>query len=328
MKYFKLYADTVFKAFGSRVKIWLTFNEPDEFCNGYESDGFPPMINKPGVGSYQCAHNVLLAHAAAYHLYKKSYAADQRGMIGITLDGRFYYPKDLTVDQSVAERALNFETGWFAHPIYSQAGGYPQVMIDEVNERSKREGRPWSRLPEMSERSKKYIQGTADFLGYNYYSSRLVEFDSSAFDPTARPSRFKDSRIICSINDKWKRAKSEWLYSVPEGLRGLLNWLKKEYDSIPVLITENGWSDDGELDDDDRIDYLKSHLIAISKAISEDNCNVIGHTTWSIIDNFEWLKGYSEKFGLHAINMTSPAKERIPKKSVGFLRDVIANGFV
>lgn len=328
MKYFKLYADTVFRTFGSRVKIWLTFNEPHDFCVGYGSSEFPPMVNKPGEGLYQCAHNVLLAHAAAYHLYKKTYAADQKGLIGISLDGRFYYPKDSSVDQSVVERALNFETGFFAHPIYTETGGYPQVMIDEIDSRSKREGRPWSRLPEMSERTKNYIKGTADFLGYNYYSSRFVELDTSDYDPTATPSCSSDARIIYSIDKSWKRAKSEWLYSVPEGLRGLLNWFKKEYKNIPVLITENGWSDDGELEDDGRIEYLKLHLTAVSKAINEDGCNVIGHTTWSIIDNFEWTRGYTEKFGLHAINMTSPGKERIPKKSVGFLRDVIANGFV
>jgi beta-glucosidase/6-phospho-beta-glucosidase/beta-galactosidase len=328
MKYFKLYADTVFKEFGPRVKIWLTFNEPNEFCNGYESTQFPPMINKPGVGAYQCAHNVLLAHAAAYHLYKKTYAADQKGMIGITLDGRFYLPKNSSVDQSVVDRALNFETGWFAHPIYSDVSGYPQVMIDEIDARSKREGFPWSRLPEMSERTKDYIKGSADFLGYNYYSSRFVELDPSDYDPTAPPSHYRDSRIIYSIDPKWKQAKSEWLYSVPEGLRGILNWIKNEYKNTPVLITENGWSDNGELEDDGRIEYLKSHLTAVSKAISEDSCNVIGHTTWSIIDNFEWMRGYTEHFGLHAINMTSSGRERIAKKSVGFLRDVITNGFV
>jgi beta-glucosidase/6-phospho-beta-glucosidase/beta-galactosidase len=114
----------------------------------------------------------------------------------------------------------------------------------------------------------------------------------------------------------------------PVGLRGILNWFKMEYNNIPVLITENGWSDNGELEDNDRIEYLKSHLTAVSKAISEDNCNVIGHTTWSIIDNFEWLRGYSEHFGLHAVNMSSPGKERIAKKSAGFLRDVIRNRFV
>jgi beta-glucosidase/6-phospho-beta-glucosidase/beta-galactosidase len=223
MKYFKLYADTVFKTFGDRVKVWITFNEPDEFCNGYESTSFPPMINKPGVGPYHCGHNVLLAHAAVYHLYKKTYAADQQGMIGISLDGRFYYPKTPSVDDSVAVRALNFETGWFAHPIYSKTGGYPQVMIDEIDERSKREGLPWSRLPEMPERTKKFIKGTADFLGYNYYSSRYVEFNSADYDPTVPPSRFTDARIMYSVDPKWKRAKSEWLFSVPEGLNSLFN---------------------------------------------------------------------------------------------------------
>jgi len=226
------------------------------------------------------------------------------------------------------QRAIQFDIGWFSHAIFSDEGGYPSVMVDEINERSQRERRPWSRLPEMTERVKKYIKGTADFLGYNYYSSRMVQLNTSDYDPNAEPSQASDARIIFSTKKDWKRAKSTWLYSVPEGLQDALKWFKKEYNNPKVLITENGWSDDGELEDNDRIDYLKSHLTAVSKAINDDGCNVIGYTTWSIIDNFEWLRGYTEKFGLFAINMTSPKKERIPKKSAGFLKEVLKNRLV
>ena len=60
-----------------------------------------------------------------------------------------------------------------------------------------------------------------------------------------------------------------------------------------MIITENGWSDDGELEDHGRIDYYKTHLTEILKAIVEDECNVKGFTAWSVIDNFEWLRGYT-----------------------------------
>lgn len=60
-----------------------------------------------------------------------------------------------------------------------------------------------------------------------------------------------------------------------------------------MFITENGWSDDGELEDVGRIEYLRGHLQAVLDALLRDRCNVIGHTTWSIIDNFEWMKGYT-----------------------------------
>lgn len=287
-----------------------------------------PLIKSPGVGEYLCGHHLLLAHAAAYHLYKDNYANDQRGMIGITLDGRFYYPQDSSVGDDIVQRAVNFDIGWFAHPIYSEEGGYPKVMVDEIDARSKKEERPWSRLPHMSDEIKEYIRGSADFLGYNYYSSRLVQLNSSEFDPNIEPSWLSDSRMIYFTDPSWKRAKSPWLYSVPQGLHDALVWFKNQYNNPAVIITENGWSDDGGLVDDERIDYLKSHLTAISKAINEDGCNVKGYTTWSIIDNFEWLKGFTEHFGLYAVNLTSPGKERIAKKSAGFMRDVIKNRFV
>lgn len=70
------------------------------------------------------------------------------------------------------------------------------------------------------------------------------------------------------------------------------SWIRTEYNNPEVLITENGWSDDGELNDVGRIDYLKGHLRATLDAIN-DGCNVTAHTTWSIMDNFEWMRGYS-----------------------------------
>lgn len=290
---------------------------------GYSTGTSPPLITLRGTGEYLCAHHVLMAHAGAYHVYKNHFKNDQRGMVGITLDSRFYFPKNPT-DGDIVDRAMNFELGWFAHPIYSKSGGYPQVMIDEIDERSKREGRPWSRLPKMSNELQKFIHGTADFLGFNYYSSRYAQLNTSDYDPHSKPTIYDDARIITSIDPAWKRAKSSWLYAVPQGLHDALVWIKKQYANIPVLITENGWSDDaGQLNDDDRIEYFQSHLMAVALAINVDKCNVIGYTAWSIIDNFEWRKGFSERFGIYYVNITSDNKERVAKKSAGFWRDVI-----
>ncbi|XP_070509064.1 myrosinase 1-like [Chironomus tepperi] len=329
IKYFKLYAYTLYKNFGTRVKIWITFNEPFESCvEGYSYGSSPPLITLRGVGEYMCAHHVILAHAAAYETYKTHFKQDQRGMVGITLDSRFYFRKNPQDPQDIIDRFMNFELGWFAHPIYSKSGGYPQVMRDEIDERSKKEGRAWSRLPEMTEDIKNFVRGSADFLGFNYYSSRYAELDTSDYNPSSNPTITDDSRIRTSIDPSWKRAKSSWLYSVPQGLHDALVWIKDQYDNVPVLITENGWSDDGQLDDNGRIEYFRDHLIAVAKAISVEKCNVIGYTAWSIIDNFEWRKGFSERFGIYHVNVTSPTKERTAKKSAKFMKDVINNRFI
>ncbi|CAO1305237.1 unnamed protein product [Diamesa hyperborea] len=304
VEYFKTFADVLYDKFGSRVKRWITFNEPFNLCvEGYGLGTWAPMIKSPGVGEYLCGHYLLEAHAAAYHLYKKKYFKKYHGEVGIVLDSRYFYPNDSRVDKHDIHRAQEYRLGWFANPIFSAEGGYPQVMIDEIAKKSIQEGRPWSRLPVMSKDLKKSLLGSSDFLGFNYYTSRMFALKNYS-EPLEPPSWDKDNGYITFPNIKWPRGKSDWLYSVPEGLRDLLNWMKTNYNNPPVFITENGWSDAGTLEDNGRIEYYKHHLKAVSKAIYEDKCNVIGYTVWSLLDSFEWIQGFTEKFGIFSVNLT------------------------
>ncbi|XP_055550374.1 myrosinase 1-like [Wyeomyia smithii] len=329
VQYFKIYADTLFRYFGDRVKVWITHNEPWDFCvTGYGSGTEGPLVHAPGVGEYLCAHHVLLSHATVFHLYDEKYRKEQAGSVGITLSGRFFYPANSKTGPDVVDRALQYQLGWFAHPLFSGAGGYPPLMVQEIADHSLRENRTMSRLPEMSDEIKQFIRGSADFLGYNYYSSRLVELDKRDYNESSPPSVEKDTGVLYSVDRSWKRAKSSWLYVVPKGLRGVLNWFKKEYNNPPVLITENGYSDDGQLEDHERIDFYRSHLTQLLDAILIDKCNVFGFTTWSIVDNFEWLRGYSEKFGLYHVNFSSSNRERVPKLSSKFFKTVIQSGTI
>ncbi|XP_053681595.1 myrosinase 1-like [Sabethes cyaneus] len=325
VRYFEIYADTLFRYFGDRVKTWITHNEPWDFCvTGYGSGTEGPLVHAPGVGEYLCAHHVLLSHAAAFHLYDSKYRKEQSGQVGITLSGRFFYPANAGTGPDVIDRALQYQLGWFAHPLFSKAGGYPPIMVQDIADHSLREGRTMSRLPLMSDELKQTVQGSADFLGYNYYSSRLVELDKREYNESGPPSVEKDAGLVYSVDRSWKRAKSSWLYVVPEGLRGVLNWFREEYDNPPVFITENGYSDDGQLEDHERVDYYRSHLQQLLDAILEDKCNVTGFTAWSIVDNFEWLRGYSEKFGLYHVNFSSVNRERSPKLSSRFFKELIS----
>jgi beta-glucosidase/6-phospho-beta-glucosidase/beta-galactosidase len=131
-----------------------------------------------------------------------------------------------------------------------------------------------------------------------------------------------DVGVEYSVDNSWTKGKSPWLYSVPKGLEDILKWIKEKYNNPTVLITENGTSDEGTIDDVYRIEYLKSHLAAVARAI-EQGCNVIGYTVWSIVDNFEWTKGYTEHFGIFSVDMTSSEKERKPKASAKFMKELI-----
>lgn len=314
-RYFEQYAILLYQRYGDRVKEWLTFNEPSEFCpNGYLTDTWAPGISVIG-GEYYCAYHMLLAHARAYHVYKEKFVATQNGRIGISLNTGYFYPKDPNNadDVKAAHASFMFQFGIYAHPIF--VGGFPEVVRENVDKFSEEQGYPWSRLPAMDQAAINYIKGTADFLGLNYYTSCVATPQNT----NTNPNIYDDRRSDCHADPSWPRAKSAWLYSCPEGLRDVLLYIKETYNGVETIITENGWSDDGELEDDNRIEYLRLHLNAVLEAI-EGGANVAGHTTWCAVDNFEWLLGFTEKFGIHSFDKTT--KTRTPKKSVTFLKNV------
>lgn len=182
-------------------------------------------------------------------------------------------------------------------------------MIDQIGAKSTAAGYPRSRLPAMTVTQKEFIRGTADFMGINYYSSGSVSTREE--DPTSGPSWSSDTNIQRSS------------YTAPEGIHDLLVWIKDHYDNPITMITENGLGNGGQLDDDDRVEYLQDHLASVARAINEDNCNVVAYMVWSLTDNFEWIFGFTRRFGIHYIDFNSQEKERVPKKSAQFFKDMM-----
>ncbi|VVC95160.1 unnamed protein product [Leptidea sinapis] len=91
-----------------------------------------------------------------------------------------------------------------------------------------------------------------------------------------------------------------------------------------VLVTENGWSSTGGLLDEDRIRYLRSYLDALLAAV-EDGAEVQGYAVWSLMDNFEWMQGYSEKFGLYEVDFSSPERTRTARKSAAVYKEIVSS---
>uniref|UniRef100_A0A1B0CB38 Cytosolic beta-glucosidase n=2 Tax=Lutzomyia longipalpis TaxID=7200 RepID=A0A1B0CB38_LUTLO len=325
ISYFEDYARVAFEQFGDRVKIWTTFNEPWHVCEqAYGQDYMAPSYDFPGIPSYLCGHNLLKAHAEAVHLYRNRFLPTQNGKIGITVDTSWQEPKtDSDEDKEASEMGMQFYIGWFCHPIFSNNGNYPQLMIDRIDALSKQQGFPRSRLPKFTLEEIDRIKGTSDFFGINTYTTVLVQKNDRNNTIGHRvPSFQHDMNTVESKDPVWPRGASVWLHVVPFGMYKLLNWIRKEYDNPPVYVTENGYSDYGGTKDIGRVNYYNSYLEAVLDAI-EDGCNVKGYIAWSLMDSYEWKAGFTEKFGLYHVDFKNPNRTRVQKTSAKVFARII-----
>ena len=156
-------------------------------------------------------------------------------------------------------------------------------MIDVIDENSKSENRTRSRLPKFTPQQIEEVRGSSDFFGLNYYSSNFAE-PGTDLNWAPNPSFFRDQYLHAGDSGTWQPPAN--------GLRYLLNWIRREYDNPEVIITENGAVDTG-MYDPRRMNYIRDHVSAVLDAVRLDKCNVAGYTYWSLIDNFEWMGGYS-----------------------------------
>ncbi|ROL48943.1 Lactase-phlorizin hydrolase [Anabarilius grahami] len=326
---FRDFADVVFNSLGDRVKFWITLNEPlNAALAGYGYGNAAPGINsRPATAQYVAAHNLIKAHAEAWHLYNDKYRATQGGVISITLNSDWGYPRNPYKQEDVdaAERYVQFMLGWFAHPVFN--GDYPEVMKNRIRERSLAAGRPQSRLPEFTPEEVARIKGTHDYFGFNHYTSVLTHYlDYKDFED------YDADRGVGVQSDRtWLESGSFSLKVIPGGFRKILKFIKDEYGNPPLYVTENGLSERGPIDLNDihRIHYYNTYINQALKACLLDGVDLRGYTAWSLMDNVEWGAGFEERFGFFYVNRSDPALPRVPKESVwNYAKIVTCNGFI
>ncbi|KAK3189131.1 hypothetical protein Dsin_028692 [Dipteronia sinensis] len=320
VKYFGIYADTCFASFGDRVKKWITINEPMQTAvNGYDIGIFAPgRCQQSSTEPYLAAHHQILAHATAFSIYRSKYKDKQGGQVGLSVDCEWAEANsDRIEDKSAAARRLDFQLGWYLHPIYY--GDYPEVMRKKLGDR----------LPEFTQEDKDLLRNTLDFIGLNHYTSRfiahevnnLVEGNYYQAQEMERIVEFEDGEII------GEKAASEWLYAVPWGIRKVLNYIAQTYNNPIIYVTENGMDDEEDdtsplhemLDDKMRVKYYKQYLMAVSQAI-KDGADVRGYFAWSLLDNFEWAQGYTKRFGLVYVDYKNGLARHPKSSAYWFLR--------
>ncbi|XP_059047373.1 myrosinase 1-like [Achroia grisella] len=326
------YARVVFTLFADRVKIWITINEPVMICDlGYGSGRHAPMLKTlHDIGSYMCNKNLLIAHAKVYRLYDEVFRPKYHGMISI-VNHLAWLEAFSDGDLYATYLAMQNTVGRYSHPIFSKEGGWPPEVERIVTINSEKQGYPRSRLPPFTKHEIDLVRGTFDFFGLNHYTSRLIRsIDGSekpSFSKEEGSSLFGDGEYNYTLvtGHDWTMAGNGWLAVYPVGFRYLLQWIKKEYGDIKILVTENGYSTEGVnyTHDDDRLKYHEDYINQMLLAIKEDGVNVIGYTAWSLMDNYEWTDGYKAKFGLYEVNFTDPRRTRTPRKSAKFYAELI-----
>jgi len=282
------YADAVSRRLGDRVKLYATFNEP--WCIAilsHEIGEHAPGLHDRRL-ALQVAHHVLLAHGLALPVLRENAPKAQHGIV---LNFTPAYALDNTEEaQQAATLADGTFNRWFADPLFN--GRYPEDIWALYGDT----------VPEVQDGDLAQIAAPIDFLGVNYYTR--VSFGGNAGNV--------------------ERTAMGWEV-FPQGLRDLLLRLQRDY-GAPMYVTENGaaYEDtlvDGAVHDPERISYYERHLAAVHEAI-EAGANVKGYYAWSLLDNFEWAKGYSKRFGL--VYVDYPTQRRILKSSAKWYAELIA----
>ena len=255
------------------VKLWVTINEPAVYTvGGYLGGGFPPGKNDLG-SAYTVLANLLRGHAGAYQII---HTLQPDAQVGIAKQYRAMAPSRpwFPPDRWITRFSSSSFNDAFMGAIVD---GHFKFSFEKEY------------IPEAI--------GTQDFIGVNYYSQ-----DQIRFQPFAIKNVFQRRHYLPDA----KLSETGFIASVPNGMHAALKWAH-QFD-LPIYITENGVED---AQDNMRPAYLLEHLRKVWDA-ANSNWQVKGYFHWSQVDNFEWERGWSQRFGLWGIDPETQERQRRP----------------
>jgi len=270
--YFETFVRKVVEALKEYVTLWVTLNEP----NVYAANGYINGKFPPGEHDLGAAFRVMVnqvrGHAAAYHAIHK---LQPHARVGMAVMYRGFSPARswLPLD-SLAASMLSRQFNDF----------FPRAITDGV-----------ARLPFSSQRIPE-AKSTQDYLGLNYYTSEKVAL--SLDSRQAFTKRFFPEGSQLSHTD--------FIANIPTGMFQAIKWGLRF--KVPIIITENGVEDP---DDRLRPRYLAEHLHQVWRAVNF-NYPVKGYFHWTLVDNFEWERGWSQRFGLWELDPETQARRKRP----------------
>jgi beta-glucosidase len=289
---FAEYAGIVADRLGDRVHRWITLNEPVvHMAEGYAWGGGAPG-RALMFGALPVAHHQLLGHGLAVRALRERGATQ----VMITNNCSPVLPaSDSEADVAAAALYDGFHNRLFNDPVV--LGTYPEILESFLGD-------------VVQDGDLAIISTPVDALGINYYIPMRV-----AASDADLPFEQREIEGVPTTAFGWP--------VVPSGLRDLLVGLRDTYgDALPpIYITENGCSTADGVSDAFRVDYLDGHLGAVREAIAA-GVDVRGYYVWSLMDNFEWAEGYSQRFGLVRVDFAT--QERTPKDSYRWLQAALA----
>ncbi|MFV0576431.1 MAG: 6-phospho-beta-glucosidase [Vibrio sp.] len=313
--FFERYARTCFEEFNGLVKYWLTFNEINILLHSPFSGAgllFQDGENKEQI-KYQAAHHELVASAL---VTKIAHEVNAENQVGCMLAGGNFYPFSCKPEDVFTAMEKDRENLFFID--VQSRGYYPSYAKKVFKEKNV--------TLDIEDEDLELLKNTVDFISFSYYASRCASADMNEKNTS-------EANVVKSIKNPYLSA-SDWGWTIdPLGLRITMNTLYDRYQK-PLFLVENGLGAKDELTqqneviDDYRIDYLKQHIIAMKEAI-DDGVPLMGYTSWGCIDLVAASTGeMSKRYGFVYVDrddLGNGTLNRIPKKSFYWYKKVIAS---
>jgi beta-glucosidase len=273
VQYFEAYTRKVVEALSDYVDFWCTINEPNVYAvMSYLFGEFPP--GKKDLGAlYRVMVNLVSGHAAAYHAIHEM---QPQARVGMANQYRGILParKRSPLDIFLTNTLSQVFNDFF-----------PRAAADGVIRFfTKKESIPQAK-------------GTQDYLGINYYTREYV-----AFNPLAIKELFYKPHYDPAA----ELSPSGFIANEPKGFYQALKWGLQF--GLPIFVTENGVEDP---EDSMRRRYLIEHIHQLWRAVNF-NWPIEGYYHWCLVDNFEWERGWTQRFGLWELDIETQARRKRP----------------
>ncbi len=311
---FATYAGVMAKRLGDRVSRWMTLNEILTFTQlgygvktaGPHAPGLPLATEKE---RWQVGHHALLAHGRGCQAIRAS--SPRPCKVAIAENFNPFVPVIETPEHIEATRLAFLRSnanGAIIVPLLT--GQYDPFWLQQRG----------ANAPTIRSGDLETIHQPLDGLGFNCYTGTYVR-------AAATPAGYEEVPMF----DKFPKMGTPWLNCVPEsiywGIRMIRDALGQR--NLPIFISENGCADSGptpatsEVQDIDRVMYLRAYMRQVQRAITEGH-KVVGYFPWSLLDNFEWADGYDTRFGI--VHVDYATQKRTPKLSYRWYQQVIRTG--